>query len=154
MNSKPKSWAALKKSVEAADIKAMPSSKLGAKRADKLILICIAEAASDSGAGARPGNAALERASGLCWSQCHAHIVGLENSGMLDRNGAVGGRGLGSVYRIVWSHPVFPDHSPNGREWFIEKPSGLQEKNPPVWNQKPSGFKPETIRVWMRNDPG
>jgi hypothetical protein len=124
MNSKPKSWSALKKAIEAADVRAMPSSKLGAQRADKLILICIAEAGSDLGVGSHPGNAAFERASGLRWSHCHAHIVGLEKAGMLQRE-KVHGRGLASVYRIVWSHPVFPDHSPNGREWFIDKTSGM-----------------------------
>jgi hypothetical protein len=154
MNSKPKSWAALKKSVQAADIRAMPSSKLGAKRADKLILNCLAEAGSDMGAGARPGNASIERASGLRWSQCHAHIVGLKKAGMIERHEAVGGRGMGSVYRIVWSHPAFPDHSPNGRECFIEKPSGLREKNHPVSSEKPSGLESETIRVRNQNHPG
>jgi hypothetical protein len=154
MNSKPKSWAALKKSVQAADVKAMPSAKLGAKRADKMILSCIAESGSDVGAGSHPGNAAIEQSCGLRWSQCHEHIVKLVNAGMLERNEAVGGRGLGSVYRIVWNHPVFPDHSANGREWFIEKPSGLEDKNPPDSANETIRPESETLRIEGANHPG
>src|SRR5260370_15637573 len=167
MNGKPKNWDALCKSVQAGDVRAMPTEGGGGKLGDKLNLICLGQSANELGKGARPGNKAIAKAGGVKWSQAHAHLEGLISSKMIERTQVGNGAWNASVYSILYSHPVFPNHSENMREWFCiggpdspnhpgsdapnhpvteeqsSKPSGYREANHPVTEGEPSGYEGE-----------
>jgi hypothetical protein len=169
---KPKNWAALCKSVQAADVTAMPSQRRRGKLVDKLILNTLVQASNEFGTGARPGNAQLMKNAGVKWAQVHEHLKLLIGAKMIECTQVGNGAWNASVYRILYNHPVFPDHSENMREWFCiggpddsgpnhpvsdapnhpvtqeksSKPSGYEGANHPVTDAKPSGYEAENRR--------
>lgn len=145
MNGKPRAYPALLRSVQYAELALMPSTKRTGKMVDKAILVCLAMNASDVGAGARPGNAALCQASGVGHSQLGIHLDGLIAANMIERTYRGDGHGNASAYRILYNHPVFPDRSPNGKEVFVkddgDKPSEPNPDGLDSAQSQPSGLR-------------
>jgi len=170
MNGKPRPFPALLRSVQYSDIAQMPSARRTGKMVDKAILCCLAQNASDVGAGARPGNAALMQAAGVGHSQLGIHLDRLIAAKLIERTYRGDGHGNASAYRILYKHPAFPDRSPNGKEVFVrdaeqppgleslsqEQPSGLHSGTPlnhPVTSTNHPVTMPDTILIPSQSQP-
>jgi hypothetical protein len=157
--------------VQAVDMAALPSTRRTGKLVDKHILNTLVQATTSAeGKGSRPGNKQLMKNAGVKWSQVHVHLENLINAKMIERTSVGDGAWNASVYRILYNHPGFPDHSENMREWFCiggpddsgpnhsvtpnhpvtkensSKPSGYEGANHPVMDTQPSGYEAENRR--------
>jgi hypothetical protein len=115
-----------------------------------LLAMLAANANMATGVNARPGNAMLERSSGLGRSAMQTRLAKNIERGLIERTQKGDGRGLASVYRLCIDSPYYPDQAPNG-EWLIaKKPSGPDRTD---CTTKPSGGTAETVRPDTGNRP-
>jgi hypothetical protein len=91
--------------------------------ADKTILTCLVEN-GDHGTGenCRPGNYNLMDAVRLTKRALQPRINKLIAAGLIDRTEIGDGRGRATIYRILWKSEYYPDKTPSGKEWLIDKP--------------------------------
>ncbi len=116
MNGKPRNYNAMLKVVDYCTWPGLTST-------EKHILAAISKYANENGFSAFVSNAMLCVSVGRCERTIRDGLHSLEEKEVLACLAhRKGGRNRAPEWKFVFSHPAYPNQSPNGREWFSDIP--------------------------------